>query len=298
MSAEVQAINALIGNDRLSEAADRLAEALEESPELQQELVLLKARIANLKTERREGVISVADADLKHNRIRKALLSLTEQLALPPDERKPQITSPRRSPWPVILLSLAAIASLSGLVYWLSAGSAPNEPFTLTAYLRGEEGDGAWIQEGTVQLRLAEYLTPAVVVQAEGKAIFEEIPARYRDDTARLVLVDMPYDLTGQSHYTAKESQRITFRLRPRSLRVNGLVLNPDGTAAKGSRIHIEGLEEDIRSDSTGRFSFLISRHSGQQVQVRVWVNGRQRFYATRTLSAQKEMVIQLNPVQ
>ncbi len=299
MPAEIRVIQALIGNDRLPEAADRLAEALGDSLELQQELVLLRARMANLEAERREGVISVAEADLKQNRIRKALLSLTEQLALPPGKRKVQLSEIKPSRWPLILISLLVLASVIGLLlYSFSAGKSASEPFSLTAYLRGEGGDGEWVQEGSVQLRLSDYLTPAVPVQADGKAIFEEIPARYLDDTVRLVLVDMPYELASQSRYTPGSDRRITFRLRPQKLRIEGRLLNPDGTPAPGCRIDVEGLKEDILPDSTGRFAFEMDRLSGQQVEIRVWADGRQRFNATRTLSEQKEMVIQLNPLQ
>lgn len=71
---------ALIGEDLLDEAIEKLSEISAEINDVLKELILLKARLTNVNRDSRKGILKEEDKELEKNKIREALIELTFKL--------------------------------------------------------------------------------------------------------------------------------------------------------------------------------------------------------------------------
>ena len=72
-------IGNLVGQDKLKEAVNLLRKLLENSHRLN-EVILQSSRLTGVEKQIREGTINFEDASLTKNKIRMAILSLTEEI--------------------------------------------------------------------------------------------------------------------------------------------------------------------------------------------------------------------------
>lgn len=291
-------IKKLVAQSELQEAARLLADGLADSPRLQPAAVQLQERLTRLHQQELKAIISPAEASLERNKISDALLQLGAQLDLPPDRRElpdhlRQVTDPGERPVWAWVLGTGAVLFLLGVAiysFWRQS-----QPFDLRAYVYGPGGESQPVSEGVVKLQMGAYMAEGLWEGKPGQVIFPDIPAAHKNDSIRLFPLQMQqYQRDTQLGYT-RADQPIILKLKAAATNWRGRVLRESGEPVAGALV-ITDEEHQTRTDSLGRFRLLVSKPEGSTVQVRVRVDGQERYNRQRVLSAAKPAELILNP--
>lgn len=300
-------IKHLISESSLEEAAQSLAQHWQDKDASMYNLtVQLQERFHALKKEIATGVISRTDAELERAKITDALLYLTDRLENPDmevprhlqrylnvDEKKANRT------W---LLVVAGVVLLMVVGYFSMQATLKPTDFDLKVFLHGPGGLAEPIINAQVKLAFGDYQLPPREVDAQGRVDFTDIPIKYADDSIRLILMDLTYEVVRQSAPTAAQSNdgSITFELKPVVQWTNwrGTLKNANGKPVANARLDIESGLASATTNEDGNFEVKVPRASGERVQVIAYVNGKQVLNNSFVLTEQVPTQIQINKQQ
>lgn len=282
----VETLKQYIAESRQSEAIEQLLEAWKnKNKSLYNNVLQIKERYNFLQNEIARGVISQPDADLERAKITDALLFLTDRLdnpqAAPPrhlqeflDERstKKQATAP----W--IILSVVSLVILGFGYVAIKNFTAPTT-FDLKLTLMNTLGLVETLAHQEVKLFFGNHFYDTQEFDAEGKAIFTDIPNKFKQDSVIIKLENPPYQILGQSAIKAADSDNgsINFIIEAVIQYTNwrGKVTDETGNPIAGAKLEIDSGQANGSTDEQGNFEIKIPRPSGEQVQVTIYYQGR-----------------------
>lgn len=299
MNSEQEAIQIrqLIADNQNKSAAERLYRWFEgKSTERQDAALALLNRITALDSNVLGGLMAQADADLERNRITKALLELSKQLdetGAMPDASPP----PMSKTW---IFGVVAIV-LAGMVYlaFSQDGTGVNAAFDLTVNLHGPGGESDIIPSGKIKLVLGDHNLPPQDINSNGRVVFDQIPAEYREKPLRVVPIGMRYKVVSQSASSAKESRSITVALAPLpdTTLVRGTVFLPGAgnKPAVGAELDFDNGRGIGTTDEKGHFQVAVPVSSGTQIKVMIQYQGKNGYNRGATVSNTSPLELTLN---
>jgi len=289
----------LVARSQLREAARQLAGGLADTPRLHSAAIQLQERLSRLEGRELKGIVSPAEASLERNRISDALLQLGAQLDVPADARKlPDAWTEGIEPhgksiwrWVVGAAVVLLLLALAGFSYWQR-----NRPFDLRAYIYGPQGESQPVSKGLIKLQMGAYMADGLWEGKPGQVLFPDIPARFRKDSIHLFPLGLPqWQKDTQLGHTYAEAP-IRLQLKAAATHWRGLVRDANGVPLAGALVIADG-DYRTRTDSLGHFQLLIGRPEGSRVQVRVRVDGRERYNKQKVLSGTTPAELILNPL-
>jgi len=289
-------IREYIANGRSEEAIDLLLQATSGNKRLNNQVLMLSSRYENWKKEE----IHIGGAAKEEvNKIHRAILDIIDDADFEEGIEHNKTDTPlgffdninKRLLGTVFLFVIAAIAVL----YFISQNQRSIDDFSITVYVHGPEGTDDLQDYGEVRLRLGAYRKTGKVLGADGDMIFEAIPAKYWEDSLSLEFTQKSYEVIQQNFHTPKESQRITFIVQPRPMKVRGSVIF-ENQNVEGAIVSIEnGLTSDT-TDASGNFQLEIPRAERSTLSVIITYQGKIRFSSIETLSNNDNKTWELKP--
>lgn len=301
-------IKHLISESSLEEAAQLLAQHWQDKDASLHNLTLqVQERFHALKKEIALGVISRTDAELERAKITDALLYLTDRLENPDMEvprhlqRYLKVDEKKANRTWLLVVAGAVLLLLVGY-FSMQAAFKPTD-FDLKVFLHGPKGLPEPIVNAQVKLAFGDYQLPPREVDAQGRVDFTDIPIKYADDSIRLILMDLAYEVVRQSAPTAAQSNdgSITFELKPVVQWTNwrGTLKDADGKPIPNARLDIESGLARATTNADGNFEVKVPRASGERVQVVAYnKDGEQVLNNSFILTEQVPTQIQVNKQQ
>ncbi len=288
-------VHQLIAEDRLEAAGDELSRYWAGRHRgLHAATLQAGRRLRTLRERQVKGTISMADADVERARITELLLAVADQVdqpapALPP-EQEAGADEPAKRRWLLLALLLLAALLLVGYVFYPreKEEAASAEPFSLELYLQTTtEGVVQPLANGRVEVLLGDHHLPVMQSNAAGAIAFDHLPAKYLDDSIRVLPVNMRYRVVRQSAYLPGASRRITVELAPLpdTTLWRGAVVSTENKPVAGARIDIESGLAEAMTDERGYFNVAVPLREGEKIQVEVFVRGRRLRDAAYTLT-------------
>jgi len=155
------------------------------------------------------------------------------------------------------------------------------------------------LSNAQVKLAFGDYQLPPRAVDAQGRVDFTDIPVKYKSDSLRLILMDLPYEVVSQSAATAAQSANgsVTFELKPLVQWTNwrGTLKDAAGKPIANAKLDIESGLASVITNEDGNFSVKIPKAAGERVQVTGYLNGAQVLNNSFILTEQIPTQIQLN---
>lgn len=287
-----------ISDGHSEEAIDLLLQATEGNKRLNRQAIIISSRYQKWNHE--DLHIGAAPKD-EINKIHLAVLDLLakeefkklDSSGISTKKLKGNILknlSPR-----LIYLILAILIGI-GIIYFVGGiGEGEAGEFTFTAYVHGPDGPADLQEYGIVRLRLGAYRKTAKRLGEDGDIIFEGIPSIYRQDSVKLEFIEKGFELIKQDAYTPYQSNKITFIVRPKPMKVRGKVLF-EGEPVIGAIVEIDqGLALDT-TNSNGNFEIMLPKVSGTRSSVSITYKGKIRFSSlSETFSSQETILWNLD---
>jgi hypothetical protein len=296
-------IRQAIADSRLPEALALLTAAWQGQEERLQNLILhLQERYTFLQNEMARGVISQADAELERAKITDGLLFLTNRLtnaqAEAPRHLQTILETPAKSKNRWMLYALTALILLVGSYFVMQLWSKP-QPTAFDLKIRLQQPNNQPITTGKVELRIGERVFQARTVEADGRVIFENIPAALQHDSIHLIPLEMPFKIIKQSATTFVQSENgnISLILEPVVEWTNwrGTVFDKNGEVLTNIKLDIESGLASGTTDAQGNFRIRVPKATGETVQVILYTGQKQLYSRSFTLteSAPTQITIQ-----
>lgn len=280
----------LVAGDQLSEAAEALAGFWKKKHAGLEALALAQLRrLKTLQTEQRKGTVSDNDAFVERAKVTDALLLIIGQT----DAGKPTVPEalkaylpPKPAFQPVMLVLIAAFFMAVAFITYRAFFTGP-EDFTLALNFMESGDESKLVNQGKARIILGSRPMDVKAINAEGRIFYEQIPASALNDSVRVVVIDMPYRVTGQSAYTAAKSRSIAVSLEPvqDTLSWRGTVIDAGGKPIEHAVIDVENGLAKGQTDAMGHFRIAVPGKAGDQVQTVVLLNGKVVRNARFTLS-------------
>ena len=260
-------------------ALESLALRSQNDPEIGDQLLLLRNRLAHLNQSVIEGTIAREDENIERNTLNKALLNLLKTLeqrsltltdiplappiaAAEPPKTRPGQRPPARNFRPVLIVgaSLLVLAGIWGVGRWRTEEEVTQKPFALTVQLLPSSGSPPIEPGGEAILNLGNFVSGARPIPADGVLQFADLPAALLDDSVHLTLTTprFSYRISRQSAVTPREVREITFHTELITNTFQGRVLFPDLRPAPGVELDIENGLARAESDASGYFQLTI----------------------------------------
>lgn len=162
-----------------------------------------------------------------------------------------------------------------------------NNPLSLSILF--SDSEKKLLKEGAVSIRIGEY-SSAKQINAEGQAVFTGINPAYKGSA-----IDFAVDIPGYLPDTDREYRlndsidftnlRVTMKKLRTETRLKGRVIElPNRTGISQAEIRFQGVDEVVKTDSTGNFSVVLPVQPGTEMRIVVTRGNREIYNSLRTV--------------
>lgn len=294
---DIERIRLLIADGESQKAIEALFVITQDDDRIEDDLVLLKNRLAHLHKSVLDGTIARDDENIERNTINRSLLALLKTLEDEPTPAKPEIhhtskpdpvpatSLPSESDW----LSRRSLFVTGGLLFllltawaigkWIVLPQEAPAPVrrNLTARLIMHPKSIQIPSGAEARLQVGEHLTTLEPIPKNGVILFEKVPVNNPADSAQLQLsgLKFPGKITRQSAPDFRDEDEISFYYEPELVELKGKVVNYVGNKPlAGIKIELENGLASAVTDKNGKYTLVVPKIKKQSVKVVFRRNG------------------------